>query len=141
MNKDNDVLHVTKFIPAPQKNVFEAWTTPGLVERWFFPVGMKSVLDYWDAEVDGSFRISIIDDEDVYSTYGDFKEVSPFHKLVFTYGWEEEESVETLVTVELRNRDDGTDVVLSHEGIDADEIDAHREGWLSALSNLAKLYM
>ena len=141
MNKDESVLHVTKFIPAPQKNVFEAWTTPDLVERWFFPDGMKSVLDYWDAEVGGSFRISIIDDEDVYSTNGVFQEISPFHKLVFTYGWEEEESVETLVTVELRNRDDGTDVILSHEGIDTDEIEAHKEGWLSALSNLAKLYM
>ena len=140
MNDENEKLHIAKFIPAEQEKVFEAWTNPELVEKWFFPEGMKAELDEWDAKVGGNFRISIIDEEEVYTTNGTFKEVSPFHKLVFTYGWEEEERIETLVTVELRNQDDGTDVILTHDGIDPEDMEGHEDGWMSALTNLAKLF-
>ena len=137
MNIENNKVQVIKFIPAEQEKVFAAWTNPKIVERWFCPEGMKVKLDEWDVKVGGHFRISIMDGEEVYTSNGTFQEVEPFHRLVFSYEWEEEELVETLVTVEFRNQDDGTDVILTHEGVDPEELKDHEEGWISALSNLA----
>lgn len=136
MTIKNDKIQVTKFIPADQEKVFAAWTNSKLVEKWFCPEGMKTQLDEWDAKVGGHFRISIVDGEDLYTTNGTFQEIVPFHKLVFTYCWEEEVPVETLVTVEFRNLDDGTDITLTQQGVDPEELDGHQEGWLSALSHL-----
>lgn len=138
----NNKLQVTKFIPAEEEKVFEAWTNPEMVEKWFCPEGMKAHLHEWDAKVGGDYGISMIDGDDIYTTNGTFKEIVPFHKLVFTYEWEDEEEdrVETLVTVELRNQDDGTDVILTHEGVDPDELKSHEEGWMSALSHLASQF-
>ncbi|MDD4972728.1 MAG: SRPBCC domain-containing protein [Bacteriovorax sp.] len=141
MTLKNNRLQVTKFIPAEQEKVFAAWTNPKIVEKWFCPEGMKAEVHEWNAVVGGNYSISMIDGEDVYTTNGTFLEIAPFHKLVFSYGWVDgdsaEDNVETLVTVELRNLDDGTDVTLTHEGVDPEEVTGHEEGWLSALSNLA----
>ncbi|MBC7538362.1 MAG: SRPBCC domain-containing protein [Bacteriovorax sp.] len=136
----NNRLQVTKFIPAEQEKVFAAWTDPKIVEKWFCPEGMKAELHDWDAVVGGNYRISMIDGEDVYTTNGTFQEITPYHKLVFTYEWEDEDEVVTLVTVEFKNLDDGTNVTLTHEGVDPDELTGHEEGWLSALSHLAALF-
>ena len=137
MSEDKNKLQVVKFIPAELENVFSAWTDPKIVEKWFCPEGMKVQVHEWDAKVGGSYRISLIDGEEVYTTNGIFLEINPFHKIIFSYGWEEDDLVETLVTVEFINQDDGTNIILTHEGIDPEESKIHEEGWLSALSNLA----
>jgi uncharacterized protein YndB with AHSA1/START domain len=30
-------ISVTRLLPAPRQRVFEAWTNPELMARWFFP--------------------------------------------------------------------------------------------------------
>jgi uncharacterized protein YndB with AHSA1/START domain len=137
----NNMLQVTKFIPAEPEIVFAAWTDPKLVEKWFCPIGMKVQVHEWETVAGGNLQLSIIDGEDVYNNDGVFQEVTPFHRIVFTYGWAEEEAdvVETLVTVEFKNLDDGTDVTVTQEGVDPEDIEGNKEGWMSALSNLATM--
>jgi uncharacterized protein YndB with AHSA1/START domain len=137
----NNMLQVTKFIPAEPEIVFAAWTDPKLVEKWFCPIGMKVQVHEWETVAGGNLQLSIIDGEDVYNNDGVFQEVTPFHRIAFTYGWaeEEEDAVETLVTVEFKNLDDGTDVTVTQEGVDPEDIEGNKEGWMSALSNLATM--
>ena len=142
MTTNKNKIQVTKFIPAVEEKVFSALTNPNTIEKWFCPEGMKAKVDEWEPKVGGILQISLSDGEDEYVSSGKFLEVIPFHKMVFTYGWAEEEAdqIETIVTIELRNLDDGTDVHLTQEGIDLDEAEDLKVGWLSALSNLAKIF-
>lgn len=142
MTSNKNKIQVTKFIPALEEKVFSALTNPSIIEKWFCPEGMKAKVDEWQPSVGGNLQISLSDGEDEYVSSGKFLEVIPSHKMVFTYGWAEEEAdqIETIVTIELRNLDDGTDVHLTQEGIDLDEAEDLKVGWLSALSNLAKIF-
>jgi uncharacterized protein YndB with AHSA1/START domain len=99
---------------------------------------MEAKVDEWDVLIDGPLRISLSDGEEVYTSIGKFKEVTPPHKLVFTYGWEEDDQVETLVTIELKKLDNGVDIILTQEGIDQEEIAELKKSWLHALTNLTK---
>ncbi|MDO9182227.1 MAG: SRPBCC domain-containing protein [Bacteriovorax sp.] len=142
-------LEASKFIPAEISKVFNAWITPQIVEKWFCPEGMKSQVIEWNATVNGKFDIAMIDGDDVYPTNGIFKEIIPNQKLVLVYGWdiEEDESAEnlkvsridTLITVEFNNLAEGTNIVLTQEGVDPEEIESLQVGWMSALANLASV--
>ena len=76
----------------------------------------------------------------VHVASGVYREIEPPRRLVFTWRWEDGEGPkegETLVTVELHERDGGTELVLTHERFaDTDARDGHEQGWTSALNRL-----
>ena len=69
---------------------------------------------------------------------GEYREIVAGEKLVFTWAWESGGmGGETLVTLEFRDRDGGTELSLTHEGFDSTEsCDAHNRGWSSSLNCL-----
>ncbi len=138
MRSQKNKLQVNKFSPATEEQIFANLTNPDIIEKCFCPEGMKAKVDEWDVLIDGPLRISLSDGEEVYTSIGKFKEVTPPHKLVFTYGWEEDDQVETLVTIELKKLDNGVDIILTQEGIDQEEIAELKKSWLHALTNLIK---
>ena len=140
MSNNSPKLHLTKFFSADEKKLFAALTDSSSVEKWFHPEGMQSNVSEWDARKDGNLNISLSDNEETYIFTGTFIEVIPLRKIVFTYGWDDGAKTETTVTIELRNLDDGTDVSLTQEGIDVEEIEDLKDGWLSAFENLADLF-
>ena len=141
MNIKSTSLEVIKFIQADLSLVFEAWMNPLLVEKWFCPEGMKAQVDEWDSRENGGYRISLIDGDDVYTTTGIFLKILPMESILITYGWENEEEdearIETQVKVGFKKLNNGTEISLAHLGIDPDEVENHKEGWISALENLA----
>ncbi len=74
---------------------------------------------------------------------GEYTEVTPPERLVFTWSWEGDytaDSPETLVTVEFRNLGDMTEVALTHERFGSVESrDHHRHGWSSSLDCLEQV--
>ena len=73
---------------------------------------------------------------------GEYTEVTPPERLVFTWAWEGDhaaDSPDTLVTVEFRDLGDMTEVALTHERFgSAESRDQHRHGWSSSLDCLEK---
>jgi uncharacterized protein YndB with AHSA1/START domain len=138
MRSQKNKLQVNKFLPATEEQIFANLTNPDIIEKCFCPEGMEAKVDEWVVLIDGALRISISDGEEVYTSIGKFKEVTPPHKLVFTYGWEEDDQVETLVTIELKKLENGVDIILTQEGIDQEEIAELKKSWLHALTNLTK---
>ena len=79
---------------------------------------------------------------------GEYKEVRPPERLVYTWTWAEGgmEIVETLVTVDLREREGGTEVSLIHERLptketrrahaDRETRRAHADRWTTHLDLL-----
>jgi uncharacterized protein YndB with AHSA1/START domain len=74
---------------------------------------------------------------------GEYVEIKPLERLVFTWTWDGHEGHEgtQLVEVELEERPDGTtSVVLTNRGLEDDEsLRSHREGWQASFENLDRV--
>lgn len=112
---DREVV-VTRTFNAPARIVFEAWTTPELIKRWWSPksYGMSFVSCEVDARAGGAYRFvfSHPDFEQPMAFFGRYIEVAPPSRLV----WTNEEGGEDgqITTVTFEDRGGQTRVVL-HE--------------------------
>ena len=73
---------------------------------------------------------------------GAFLEVDRPNRLSYTFRWEEPlpDDRETVVVLEFRPVDDGTEVVLSQHGFATDErLHLHRDGWTQSFEKLRRL--
>ena len=72
---------------------------------------------------------------------GEYVEVVPYSRVVFTWGWECEGATvppgSSRVEVTFESDGDHTIVRLRHYGLPADEMDGHSEGWDHYMSRLA----
>ena len=72
---------------------------------------------------------------------GEYVEVVPNSRVVFTWGWEGEGHPvppgSTTVTITLTPDGDGTVVTLRHSGLAVDERQIHTQGWERFLPRLA----
>jgi uncharacterized protein YndB with AHSA1/START domain len=72
---------------------------------------------------------------------GEYLEVEPPHRVVFTWGFEGPDPIaeagSTRVEVTLERDGDGTRLTLFHHGLPERTRDAHAEGWAHYLARLA----
>lgn len=136
-------LQVTRTFNAPRHRVFEAWTNPIDLKKWW---GMNDSFTTPIAEVDlqvgGRYRLVMKppDSDDLYIVSGVFKEVTPPERLVYTWTWEGTGDPESVVTVEFHDRNGSTEVVINHGPFAAPERrDQHAGGWEGCLNQLAKI--
>ncbi|MBX7138855.1 MAG: SRPBCC domain-containing protein [Oligoflexia bacterium] len=137
---------VRKFVHASRERVFDAWTKPELMNQWFVGGKGKAKCSV-DLRVGGTYTDEMFLDnnkdatcgpnpsEDVTSFMhsGEYLEIVRPEKLVFT--WNSPFVKKTTVTVELIEKDSGTEVVLTHE-LPIDQCKGHETGWTFALANL-----
>lgn len=122
-------------LKAGRERVFAAWTEPELLVRWWGPGAEAEV----DLRVGGRYRLSMQFDWGPMVCVGEYREIVPPERLVFTFRWEGDPSgEETLVTLTLREVEGGTELVLRHEGFaDAAVAENHRAGWMDCVGRLA----
>jgi uncharacterized protein YndB with AHSA1/START domain len=140
------VLEMEHRYAAPRERVFQAWTHPNVLERWWAAVA------HWPAafaEIDlrpgGSYRLAMrdIDNDSIYVVGGEFREIVEPERLVYTWTWETAPEIpgseNSLVTVEFIEDGDGTLVRLTHSGFATEAVrDEHRQGWGGCLENLER---
>ena len=145
-------LQLSKVITADAETVFRAWTDPEQVKVWSCPEG--AIVDdvQIDLRVGGKYRIRMKGEEGAWTAVGTYREVEPPRRLVYTWDWEEKDHKmsqhdrlsgggETLVTVEFKDLEGSTEVVLTHELFPSSEAkDGHETGWASCLSNLEGMF-
>jgi uncharacterized protein YndB with AHSA1/START domain len=140
---DKVSLEIKRVIKAPRERVYAAWTDPAQLREWFGPENIRTRSIVAEMRVGGKFRWDLINSEDEEMTVrGEYRELEPNRKIVFTWqfvhdeDWEQRDSV---VTVELSDCDGGTEVRLTHEQLPSEESrDRHTEGWTSVLDKLEK---
>ncbi len=125
-------LELTTRIDARPETIFPYFTDPDRYVQW---MGTEATLH---PEPGGAYRVSM---RDGVEARGEFVEVNPPHRVVFTWGWEDHPLVppgSTRVEVTLEPDGDGTLVRLVHHDLpSAEERDQHREGWSLYLDRLA----
>ncbi len=97
--KSERELVVTRTFNGPARIVFEAWTTPELIKRWWVPKSMGlSLLSYEaDVRVGGGYRFEFGHDASKpMAFFGRYLEVTPYSRLVWTNDETEDGSVTTV---------------------------------------------
>ena len=134
------LLRVTRSYDFPAERVFDAWLDPKLAREWLFttPDG-EMVRAEVDPRVGGKF--CFVDrraGEDV-AHVGEYLEIDRPRRLVFTFGVPKYSPDFERVTVEIRARGEGCELILTHELHDAtfsrDQVEA---GWTGILAGLAR---
>ena len=95
--KSERELVVTRTFNGPARLVFEAWTKPELLKRWWAPKSMGISLLSCEADVraGGKYRFEIgHGDSNPMAFFGRYIEVTPYSRLV----WTNEESDDGAVT-------------------------------------------
>jgi glutathione S-transferase len=138
-------LEIKRFINAPRDCVYAAWTDPAQLKEWFGPENVRTRNFTADARVGGKYRWDLINEEgDDMTISGEYRELVPGKKIVFTWKWDDDEAwkyTSSVVTVELSDRDSGTELRLIHEKLPSEESrDRHNEGWNSVVDRLEKFF-
>jgi glutathione S-transferase len=136
-------LVLNRHFKAPPERVFAAFTEKALMQGWYGPEAMTVPHCEVDARVGGKYRVEMhATTGSVHVVTGEFKEIKPPERLVFSWGWlnRAERNPETLVTVTFKPKDGGTDLTLEQTGFLKEEFrEGHREGWTSSFSGLEAL--
>ena len=106
---------VTRTFDAPARLVFEAWTKPELLKRWWAPksMGMSLVSCEADVRVGGTYRFVFgLDGSKTMAFFGKYLEVKPHSRLVWTNEEGGDAGQVTTVTFEERG---GKTLVVLHE--------------------------
>ena len=137
-------LRMTRNFDAPRERVFQAWTDPKALAKWFAPTAeFQTRIPKFELRVGGAYRIEMQLGDKNNVVVGTYKEIRPPQKLVFTWKWETAatggDTGDTLVTLEFTDRDGRTELVLIHERFASTESrDAHDKGWIGCFDRLQK---
>ncbi|MEO8214755.1 MAG: SRPBCC domain-containing protein [Myxococcales bacterium] len=137
-----DAVSVRRLLSARRERVFEAWTRPDLMGRWFFPGAGWTAAVTADLKVGGRYELAMRDAAGIqHLQFGEYREIVPVSRLVFTWSCPELEVVDSVVTVDLIDRGERTELLLTHELPPDPKIRrGHEEGWTGCLGNLEKMF-
>lgn len=124
-------LELERRIEARPETVFAYFVDPVRYARW---MGVDVELD---PQPGGRYQVRV---PQGYTAMGEFREVDPPRRVVFTWGWEGHDTVPpgtTEVAVTLTPDGDGTIVRLVHTNLPSpDEVSSHTFGWNRYLDRL-----
>jgi uncharacterized protein YndB with AHSA1/START domain len=128
---DTAVYERTLSIAASPETVWEFFVDPDKLRRW------KGI----DAELEprpgGVYRCEVIPG---HTALGEFVELDPPRRLVFTWGWDGQEAVPpgtSTIEVELTPEGEGTSVRFVHKDLpNAEQVASHAHGWDHYLDRL-----
>lgn len=124
-------LVVTRRIAAPPDVVYSYLTESSRWSRW---QGKEATIE---AVPGGIFAMKMPNGA---IARGQFVELIPDQKVVFTWGWVDHPGVppgSSTVEIEISKEGDGSLVTLTHHGLQEDEVHIHTIGWNHYLPRLA----
>jgi uncharacterized protein YndB with AHSA1/START domain len=132
-------LRIERTFHAPASKVFEAWTSPEVLRRWWHAEhSWETTIAEVDVRVGGAIHLLMRNPADgsEYGGRGEFTLLEPPRRLAFTWAWENEQSAQQLVEVEFTDHGERTTVVMTHTGLPDTETDDYRAGWQNSFDNL-----
>lgn len=135
-------LHFRRTLEAPRQRVFELWTEPEHIKRWFGGLEVEVERVELDLRPGGSYSIAVKAEEGLSVFTGEFVTVEVPSRLVYTWRTEggPSDSPTTTVEVTFTARGDQTEVELTHAGFVEPQVrELHAQGWEACFTALASL--
>ncbi len=137
------VLELQLVVDAPRERIFSALTESAEVARWWGPDGYAMAEIDLDLRVGGGYRFTMQPPGgDRFHLAGEFLEIEPPRRLVYTFRYEEPDPDDRLTVVALSLEEAGNDtqVSLSQGEFATDaRLELHRSGWRDSLEKLREL--
>jgi uncharacterized protein YndB with AHSA1/START domain len=136
------VVRIERTFEATAEDVFDAWTSPEVIARWFRPGR-----DWGEASAEVDLRVggkvSVVmrapDGSDV-GAGGEYTLIERPHRLVFTWTFDDDPSNQQTIELEFTEQDGATRVVFVNSDISAEKRrDAQYEGWRACLDNMERV--
>ncbi|MGI9500418.1 MAG: SRPBCC family protein [Geminicoccaceae bacterium] len=125
-------IHREMFIAADPATIFAFFTDPDKMTRW---MGVGCDLD---PKAGGVYLVDV-NNQNV--ARGEFEEVTPNSRLVFSFGWEDGAFGLTpgtsRIEIDLEPKDGGTQLSFVHNGLPEPAVEPHTEGWAHYHGRLA----
>ena len=135
-------LVIRRVYDAPRQLVYDAWTKPEHLEHWQgAPKGMTVSVERSEIRTGGQFKLVMrAADGAEHWLQGQYREVSPPERLVFTHVWLDGKGLpgpETVVTLTFVPDGEQTVLTLTQTGFTSTAArDDHRGGWTSTFDRL-----
>ena len=132
-------LRLSCHFNAGPDRVFEAWTNPAHIAKWFHPE--ENVFCH-TAEVDpqhgGKYRIMMTTPGGPITAFGDYTIFDRPTHLQMNWQWDHEEHAYTSrLDLEMTASGKGTDFVMTHDRFDDERSrDMHQQGWTGCINTL-----
>jgi uncharacterized protein YndB with AHSA1/START domain len=147
-------LVITRIFNAPRELVWQAWTDPQQLVKWWGPKNFTAPVAKIDLRVGGKYLNCMRSPEgqDIWST-GTYREIVPPERLVYTdsfadadgnvvpgshYGLGEDFPLEMQVTVTFEDLEGKTKMTLKHVGLPDSMSDMAGTGWNESFDKLAE---
>ncbi|MDJ0917033.1 MAG: SRPBCC domain-containing protein [Woeseiaceae bacterium] len=156
MQTESDWVRIERDFEAPIETIWNMWTQSDLFQKWYGPNGMEIPVAEMDVVEGGQRKICMkmeMPDKTMTMWFiGEYKEVSPPNRLVYTESMCDEEGnilapqsmgmpaghpETTEIIVELSETSGKTTMKMTHVGVPADSRGAG--GWAQAIEKMAKL--
>jgi uncharacterized protein YndB with AHSA1/START domain len=146
-DEDATAIRIVRRFAAPIEAVFGAWTSTELLRRWYPPgADWDTPVAEVDLRVGGRLRLVMRSpDGEAFGGGGEYREITPPTRLVFTWTWDRPDvgAGGQLVEVDFTGHPDRTTtVVMTNRGLgDEHSRESHREGWEESFDSLARLVL
>jgi uncharacterized protein YndB with AHSA1/START domain len=135
------VVRIERTFDASAEEVFDAWTSPEVIERWFRPArGWRKPSAEVDLRVGGTVRVVMRDPSGApVEASGEYTEIERPNRLVFTWTFDDDPSNQQLIEIEFTERDGATTVVFVNSNIsEKKRRDEQYDGWRTCIDNMER---
>jgi uncharacterized protein YndB with AHSA1/START domain len=135
-------VRIERTFAATVEDVFDAWTSPEVMRRWFHPApDWETPEAEVDLRVGGRVRVVMRKPDDTEAeAHGEFTLIDRPHRLVMTWTFDDEPSNEQLIELSFSESEGSTTVLLVNTSISTDaRRDAQDWGWRGCLEQLGRV--
>lgn len=136
------VLRIERTFAASAEDVFDAWTSPDVMRRWFHPAPDWATPEAEvDLRVGGQVRVVMRRPDGTQAgAHGGYTLIDRPHRLVMTWTFDDDPSNEQLIELSFSEAEGSTTVLMVNSSISTDERrDSQDEGWRGCLDELERV--
>ena len=136
------MLRIERTFAASAEDVFDAWTSPEVMRRWFHPAPDWATPEAdVDLRVGGKVRVVMRRPDGTQTgAHGGYTLIDRPHRLVMTWTFDDDPSNEQLIELSFSEAEGSTTVLMVNSSISTDERrDSQDEGWRGCLDELERV--
>jgi uncharacterized protein YndB with AHSA1/START domain len=133
------VVRIERTFDAPAEDVFDAWTSPEVIRRWFRPAsGWQEPSAEVDLRIGGTIRVVMRDpDGEPVEAWGEYTLIERPYRLAFTWTFDDDPSNQQMIELEFTERNGVTTVLFVNSDISEERRrDQQYDGWNTCFDNL-----